>query len=96
MPDIVMTRLHADGTLDLDHYRRRAARLQHLVQRRAWRAARVLIRRLAFAFPIARWIAPAVAQDCRGRPWLVEGRANGEILRIIQLDPLTAAAVLRP
>jgi hypothetical protein len=96
MPDIVMTRLHADGALDLDHDRRPAARLQHLVLRRAWRTAKVLVRRLTFALPTAGCIAPAVAQDRQAKSRLAERRADGQILRLMRQDPLTAAAVLRP
>lgn len=29
-------RRHADGSLDIDHYRRRARRLRRIARRRAW------------------------------------------------------------
>jgi hypothetical protein len=45
------TRRHADGALDIDHHRRRAARLRGMARRHAWRMAGAALRGAARTWP---------------------------------------------
>lgn len=55
-------RRHADGSLDLDHYRRKAVRLRRAAQRGLWRRLWAFIR---YPMTIRRPAAPSLAKSPR-------------------------------
>ncbi|MGG5817208.1 hypothetical protein [Falsiroseomonas sp. HW251] len=95
MTGSITTRRHADGALDLDHHRRRAARLRRLALRRAWRAAGARLRRVALPMALlAAAAGPCFAQDWRAEPLPPEPRPGELVFRmtLLELSPGAATA----